>query len=163
MRRSSLVKSINSEEFHEFIMDIKIISDPVQKYYQKAEEILKLLKPILETIVNSEVASDEVLNKDFQELGQSVDELREIFENWQPLSSKVHFLLKASHQQLPDELSSSSLENCIQKIKLSGYVQTSSIIKEAISGQEEGVGPSSEILVKIADKPVLEVQSGDFD
>ncbi|KAJ6919667.1 hypothetical protein NC651_013574 [Populus alba x Populus x berolinensis] len=168
-----LLKNISA--FLHISKDDKISSDPVQKYYQKAEEILKLLKPILETIVNSEVASDEVLNKDFQELGQSVDELREIFENWQPLSSKVHFvlqiesltskicslglnsfqLLKASHQQLPDELSSSSLENCIQKIKLSGYVQTSSIIKEAISGQEEGVGPSSEILVKIADSLCL--------
>ncbi|KAJ6735437.1 U BOX DOMAIN-CONTAINING [Salix purpurea] len=153
----------------------KISSDPVQKYYQKAEDILKLLKLILDTIVKSELASDEVLNKDTQELGQSVDELREIFENWQPLSSKVHFvlqiesliskicslglnsfqLLKASHQQLPDELSSSSLENCIQKIKLSEYVQTSSIIKEAASDQEEGVGPSSEILVKIADSLCL--------
>ncbi|KAG5245733.1 U-box domain-containing protein [Salix suchowensis] len=153
----------------------KISSDPVQKYYQKAEDILKLLKLILDTIVKSELASDEVLNKDTQELGQSVDELREIFENWQPLSSKVHFvlqiesliskicslglnsfqLLKASHQQLPDELSSSSLENYIQKIKLSEYVQTSSIIKEAASDQEEGVGPSSEILVKIADSLCL--------
>ncbi|KAF9682413.1 hypothetical protein SADUNF_Sadunf05G0106400 [Salix dunnii] len=149
----------------------KISSDPVQKYYQKAEDILKLLKLILDTIVKSELASDEVLNKDFQELGQSVDELREIFEKWQPLSSKVHFVLQiesliskicslglnsfqlliASHQQLPDELSSSSLE----KIKLSGYVQISSIIKEAASDQEEGVGPSSEILVKIADSLCL--------
>ena len=70
----------------------KISSDPIQKYYQKAEDILKLLKLILDTIVKSELASDEVLNKDFQELGQSVDELREIFEKWQPLSSKVHFV-----------------------------------------------------------------------
>ncbi|KAJ6673880.1 RING-TYPE E3 UBIQUITIN TRANSFERASE [Salix viminalis] len=71
----------------------KTSSDPVQKYcLQKAEDILKLLKLILDTIVKSELASDEVLNKDFQELGQSVDELREIFENWQPLSSKVHFV-----------------------------------------------------------------------
>ena len=85
-----LLKNISA--FLHISKDDKISSDPVQKYYQKAEEILKLLKPILDTIVNSEVPSDAVLNKDFQELGQSVDELKEIFENWQPLSSKVHFV-----------------------------------------------------------------------
>ncbi|KAH8503288.1 hypothetical protein Peur_067051 [Populus x canadensis] len=168
-----LLKTIST--FLHLSKDDNISSDPVQKYYQKAEEILKLLKPVFDAIVDSEVASDEVLNKDFLELGRSVDELREIFESWQPLSSKVYSvlqiesltlkirnlgldsfqLLKASHQQLPDELSSSSIENCIQKIKHSVYEQTSSIIKEAISDQEEGGGPSSEILVKIADSLCL--------
>uniref|UniRef100_A0A2P2K1T4 RING-type E3 ubiquitin transferase n=1 Tax=Rhizophora mucronata TaxID=61149 RepID=A0A2P2K1T4_RHIMU len=138
--------------------------DLVQKYFSKAEELLKLLKPILHAIVDSETASDEVLNKAFQELGQSVDELRELFENWQSLSSKVCFvlqvelllsrvrtssldilqLLKASHQHLPDELSSSSLE----KIKHLVYEQTTSMLKEAI---KDGVGSSSEMPVKIAE------------
>lgn len=66
--------------------------DPVQKYYQRVEEILKLLKPILDAIVDSEIASSEVFNKVFQELAQSIDELREIFESWQTLSSKVYFV-----------------------------------------------------------------------
>ncbi|KAJ9177328.1 hypothetical protein P3X46_012561 [Hevea brasiliensis] len=145
--------------------------DLVQKYWQKAEEILKLLKPILDAIVDSEIASDEVLNKAFHELGQSVDELRDLFENWQPLSSKVYFvlqneslilkirtlgldffqLLKSSHEHLPDELSSSSLEYCSQKIKQMGYEQISSIVREAIRDQVESDGSSSEILVKIAE------------
>ncbi|KAG2724269.1 hypothetical protein I3760_01G008700 [Carya illinoinensis] len=146
-------------------------SEPVLKYYQKAEEILKLLKPILDVIVDSEIASDEKLIKAFDELSRSVEESRELFENWQPLSSKVYFilqiepliskirtscldifqLLKASLEHLPDELSSASLEHCIQKIKHKGSEQTSSVIKEAIRDQAEGVGPSSEILVKIAE------------
>ncbi|KAG5241498.1 hypothetical protein OIU78_028686 [Salix suchowensis] len=168
-----LLKTIST--FLHISKDDNISSDPVQKYYQKSEEILKLLKPILDAIVDSEVASDEVLNKFFLELIRSVDELREIFESWQPLSSKVYSvlqiesltlkirnlgldsfqLLKSSHQHLPDELSSSSLENCIQKMTHSVYEQTSSIIQEAESDQEEGVGPSSEILVKIADSLCL--------
>jgi hypothetical protein len=85
-----LLKTIST--FLHLSKDDNISSDPVQKYYQKAEEILKLLKPIFDAIVDSEVASDEVLNKDFLELGRSVDELREIFESWQPLSSKVYFV-----------------------------------------------------------------------
>ncbi|XP_037497815.1 U-box domain-containing protein 4 isoform X2 [Jatropha curcas] len=161
----ALLNGISS--FLHLLSTENLSSDLVQKYYQKAEEILKLLKPILDAIVDSEMASDEVLNKAFDELGKSIDELRELFVNWQPLSSKVYFilqaesliskvrtfgldifqLLKSSPRHLPDELSSSSLE----KIKQMGYEQTSSVVREAIRDQAESVGPSSEILVKIAE------------
>lgn len=43
------------------------------------------------------------------------------------------------------------LQLCIQKLKHMSYEQTSTVIKDAISDLVEGVGPSSEILVKIAD------------
>ncbi|EEF37452.1 ubiquitin-protein ligase, putative [Ricinus communis] len=131
----SLLKALlsNISSFLHLSSIDNICSDLVQKCYQKAEEILKLLKPILDAIVDSEIASDEVLTKAFDELGQSVDELRELFENWQPLSSKVFFvlqiesliskirtlgldifqLLKSSHEHLPDELSTSSLEEIL--------------------------------------------------
>ncbi|XWS33537.1 hypothetical protein CRYUN_Cryun22dG0091700 [Craigia yunnanensis] len=145
--------------------------EPVQNYYQRAEEILKLLKPILNAIVDSEITSDEVLTKAFEGLGLSIEELTEQFESWQPLFSKVYFVLqvesliskirnscldifqflKSSYQRLPDELSSASLEHCLQKIKLVGYEQTSSVIREAIRDQVDSVGPSSEILVKMAE------------
>ncbi|KAE8735881.1 U-box domain-containing protein 4 [Hibiscus syriacus] len=149
----------------------KINSEPVQKYYQRAEEILKLLKPILNAIVDSEITSDEVLSKAFEGLGLYIEELREQCDSWQPLSSKVYFVLQVdsliskihnssldivqflrlSHQHLPDELSSASLEHNLQKIKHVGYEQTSSIIREAIRDQVDSVGPSSEILAKIAE------------
>ncbi|CBI33734.3 unnamed protein product, partial [Vitis vinifera] len=148
-----------------------IDSEPVRKYYQKIEEILKLLKPILSTIIDSEIASDELLNKAFEELGRSVDDLQELFENCHPLMSKVYFVLqielsiskirtsgleifqqlKSSHQCLPDELSSASLETCIQKVKHMGYEQTSTILQEAIRNQVQGAGSSSESLMKLAD------------
>ncbi|MBA0793869.1 hypothetical protein Gohar_018249, partial [Gossypium harknessii] len=142
-----------------------INSEPVQKYYQRAEEILKLLKPIiLNAIVDSEIISDEVLDKAFEELGLSVEELREQFESWQPLrvlqvealisriqnsSLDTFQSLKSSDQHLPDELSSASLEHCLQKIKHVGYKQISSLIREAIRDQVDSVGLSSEILMKI--------------
>ncbi|GKU98882.1 hypothetical protein SLEP1_g11817 [Rubroshorea leprosula] len=150
-------------------------SDLVQKYCQRTEEILKLLKPILDAIVDSEIATNEALSKAFEELGQPVNELRELFENWQPLSSKVYFVLhieslisklqnscvdifqflKSSYQHLPNELSSSSLEHCLQKLKHMGYEQTTSIIKEAIRDQVDCVGPRAEMLVRIADSLTL--------
>ncbi|KAL1350221.1 hypothetical protein AAHE18_06G008500 [Arachis hypogaea] len=87
-------------------------------YCQSAEQTLKLLKPIIDTTVHSDISADEELRKLFEELGQSVDELRELFENWHPLSSKFYFKLKASQQCLPDDMTS--------------------IIKEAINEQLEG-------------------------
>ncbi|KAH1113549.1 hypothetical protein J1N35_006927 [Gossypium stocksii] len=164
----SLLKTLlsNISSFLNLSSFKNINSEPVQKYYQRAEEILKLLKPIiLNAIVDSEIISDEVLDKAFEELGLSVEELREQFESWQPLSSKVYFVLqvealisriqnssldifqslKSSDQHLPDELSSASLE----KIKHVGYKQISSVIREAVRDQVDSVGPSSEILMKI--------------
>ncbi|CAI0405651.1 unnamed protein product [Linum tenue] len=149
-----------------------VISGLVQKYFQKTEEILKLLKPILDSVVDCEIASNEMLNKAFAELSQSIDELRELFVNWQPLSSKVFLVLqtepllskirslgleifqflKSANEHLPEELSSSSLEYCIQKLKQMGVENTSSTVKEGLKDQEEGAGTTgSDILVRIAE------------
>lgn len=69
-----------------------IKSEPLWTYYQKIEEILKLLKPVLDAITGSEIVSDEMLQRPFTGILQSVDELREICESWQPLMSKVYFV-----------------------------------------------------------------------
>lgn len=65
---------------------------PTLKYYHIIEGVLKLLRPILDAVVDSDIASDEELTKAFEQLDHSVDELRMLFENWQPLSSKVYFV-----------------------------------------------------------------------
>ncbi|CAN0863870.1 U-box domain-containing protein 4 [Linum grandiflorum] len=148
-------------------------SGVAQKYFQKAEEIFKLLRPILDSVVDCEIASNEVLHKGFSELSQYIDELRELFETCQPLSSKVYLalqtesllskirnsgldifeFLKSTDEHLPEELSSSnnSLQFCIQKIKQLGLEQTSSTVKEALNDQVENVGTGSDILVRIAE------------
>ncbi|KAK4274898.1 hypothetical protein QN277_018059 [Acacia crassicarpa] len=147
-------------------------SEFVSKYYKRVGETLKLLKPIADALVNSELASDEVLNKAFEEVGRAVDELRELFGNWHPLSSKVYLVmrvesllsriqtsalnifqqLKISHLSLSDELNTVQVEHCAEKLKLLGHEEEiSSVIKEAISEQMEGAGPSSEVLTNIAE------------
>uniref|UniRef100_A0A3Q7JF49 PUB2-4-like N-terminal domain-containing protein n=1 Tax=Solanum lycopersicum TaxID=4081 RepID=A0A3Q7JF49_SOLLC len=105
----------------------------VQRYYCKAEDLLKILKPILEAIVDVEAASSEMLQKAFAGLAQSVDELRELCETWQPLGSNVlqveplivktrtcslEFLelLKTSHECLPADTTLTSLEEPKQVI-----------------------------------------------
>ncbi|XP_022149475.1 U-box domain-containing protein 4-like isoform X2 [Momordica charantia] len=144
---------------------------PTLKYYHIIEGVLKLLRPILDAVVDSDIASDEELTKAFEQLDHSVDELRMLFENWQLLSSKVYFvlqsealiskigkssldifqLLQSSNENLPEELSSTSLEHCVQKVNHIGKEQISSIIKDTIRNQIEGIGPSSDVLVKLAD------------
>lgn len=165
-----LVDSISS--FLHLSFSGNMNSEPVSKYYQKAEEVLKLLKPIIDAFANSEPVSDEVPSKTFEELGHAVDELKEHVENWHLLSSKIYFVmqveplisrirtsglkvlqqLRVSDECPNDELSSEHLENCVQKLKLLELEETSSIIKEAITDQLDGAGPSSEILEKIADR-----------
>ena len=64
-------------------------SEPVRKSYLKIEEILKLLKPILDAIMDTEVASDDLFNKVLEELGLFIDESQDLLESWHPLSSRV--------------------------------------------------------------------------
>ncbi|KAI3794117.1 hypothetical protein L1987_36744 [Smallanthus sonchifolius] len=145
-------------------------SEVVEKYYIKSEEVLKLIKPVLESIIDADVASDQPFQKEFANMSQSVDELREVLEDSHPLMSKVYFVLKAeslftkvkahgldildllqSCEGLPVELSSASLEHCVQKIKHIGYEKPSAIISKAIKDQVEGHEPSSDIRSEIAD------------
>lgn len=145
--------------------------EPVQKYYHKVEEMMKVIKLVLDAIVDAEISSDELLQESFASLDDSVDELREMFETWHPLMSKVYFVLqveslmtkvrssgldvleflKGSDQSLPVELSTASLEHCLQKLKHLGLEQTSAVITKALRDQAEGSGPSSDCLVKITE------------
>lgn len=90
----SLLKAIlnNISSFFSLLSCDNINLEPAPKYYRKSEEILKLLKMPLDLVVDSEIASNETLKRPFEELGQCVDDLREQFQNWPPLSSKVYFV-----------------------------------------------------------------------
>ncbi|XP_019240356.1 PREDICTED: U-box domain-containing protein 4-like isoform X2 [Nicotiana attenuata] len=159
-----------SQFFH--LSSSESISDVlVQRYYCKNEDLLNILKPILEAIVDVEAASSELLQKAFARLAQFIDELRELYETWQLLGSKVYFvlqaeslivkirtcsleileLLKSSHQCLPADTILTSLEHSILKIKYVDYELMSMTIAKAIKAQMEGLGVSSDSFAKIAD------------
>ncbi|KAJ4975137.1 hypothetical protein NE237_000243 [Protea cynaroides] len=169
----SLIKALlNSfSRFSQLSSCEKINSELVQKYYQKLDEIIKLLRPLLDAILDSEVASNEQLKNAFEKLDGFVDEARELVENWHSMTSKVYFVLQIEslitkiqasglellqvlnslHEYLPGDLSSASLELYVQKLRCTGCEQTSAIIKKAIRDQVDKAVPSSESLVKIAD------------
>lgn len=161
----------NMSSFFRFISYDNFDCEPLRKNYTKIEEIFKLLKSMLDAIIDSDMVSDDLLKNAFGQLAQSVDESRDLFENWHSLASRVYLVLQAesliakirssaleifqvlkdSHENLPAELSSSSLEHCIQKVKNISCEQTEAIISEAVNDHVAGHGPSSERLVKIAD------------
>lgn len=77
-----------------------INSEPAPRYYKQGEEILKLVKPVLDAIFSFGVTCDEVLNKALEELHHYVEDLRDSFESWQPLLSKVYFVSTLFHMWL---------------------------------------------------------------
>ncbi|KAE9596084.1 hypothetical protein Lal_00031106 [Lupinus albus] len=150
-----LVLSNGISSFLNLSFSANINSEPVSMCYRKAEEILKLLKPIIDANHYSDLASDEVLDKLFEALDQTIDELGELVEHWHLLSSKLYFVMQA--ESLISRIQSLGL-NILGQLKAPQDcllddlgLETSSIIKKAIMEQQEGVGPSSEVLAKIAE------------
>lgn len=85
-----LVSSISS--FLNLSSSRHIDLDPFEKYYKRVEELLRVLKPIGDAVINSDLVLDEKLGKAFQELTQDVDQSIDLFRSWQAFSSKVYFV-----------------------------------------------------------------------
>lgn len=62
---------------------------PIQKHYRTVGGVLKLLKPVLDEVVDFKIHSDEVLYKECGELDIAINEAREFMENWFPKRSKI--------------------------------------------------------------------------
>uniref|UniRef100_A0A1J3DSV9 RING-type E3 ubiquitin transferase n=1 Tax=Noccaea caerulescens TaxID=107243 RepID=A0A1J3DSV9_NOCCA len=168
-----LVESISS--FLNLSSSRHIDLDPFEKYYKRVEELLRVLNPIADAVVSSDLVLEEKLGKAFEELTQDVDQSIDLFRSWQAFSSKVYFVLqieslipkmrdtivdtfeflKSSENDLPDELSPASLEQSLEKVKHLSYEEISSVIDGALRDQRDGVGPSPEILVEIGENTGL--------
>ncbi|PPR99424.1 hypothetical protein GOBAR_AA21242 [Gossypium barbadense] len=69
---------------------------PIEKDYRNMVVVLKLLKPLLDDVVDCEIPSDEILCKECEELDMLVNEAREFMENWCPKMSKIHMDLRSN-------------------------------------------------------------------
>lgn len=85
-----LIESISS--FLNLSSSRHIDLDPFEKYYKRVEELLRVLKPIADAVVSSDLVLDEKLGKAFEELTQDVDQSIDLFRSWQAFSSKVYFV-----------------------------------------------------------------------
>lgn len=62
---------------------------PMQKDYRTVAGVLKLLKPVLDEVIDYEILSDEILCKECEELDIAVNMAREFLEDWSPKMSKI--------------------------------------------------------------------------
>ncbi|KAL0863225.1 hypothetical protein Bca101_042343 [Brassica carinata] len=145
----------------------KLSSNPAHKYYTRVEEIAKLLMPLLDNLIVSDAPPIELLNNGFEKLSQYIDELREQFESWQPLSSRIFYVLRIESlasklresslevfqllKHSPADFVSPSFEDCIELVKLVEREEVSYTIDVALIDQRKGVGLTPEVLVKIAE------------
>ncbi|KAM7521717.1 hypothetical protein LguiA_011619 [Lonicera macranthoides] len=142
---------------------------PTLKDYRNIASLLKLLKPILDNVVDTKISSDEELCKECEELDITVNEAREVMENWSPKMSKLCTVLQS--QPLLVKIQDSALNICyilckflessqctssasevrhcikeLQGLKLDIVLEQ---IEEALKTQREGQIPHTENLTKI--------------
>ncbi|KAK8981150.1 hypothetical protein V6N11_059835 [Hibiscus sabdariffa] len=138
-------------------------------YQQNMVVVLKLLKPLLDDVIDCEIPSDEDLCKECEELDMLVNEAREFMENWSPKMSKIHmviqrepFLIKMqssslqichilykSLQSSPSTSSITSVQHCIREIKCLKQERLTEHIGEALRSLKDGVIPCTDHLVKV--------------
>ncbi|KAB1223754.1 U-box domain-containing protein 3 [Morella rubra] len=83
---------------------------PIQTDYRDLVSVLKLLKAVLDEVVENKIPSDEILYKECEELDMTVNETREFIETWSPKTSKICSVLQSA--PLLVKIRSSSLEIC---------------------------------------------------
>ncbi|KAE9463816.1 hypothetical protein C3L33_04253, partial [Rhododendron williamsianum] len=140
---------------------------PAQKSFRKIASLLKLLKPVLDYVVDHKVPSDEALYQECEELDLAVNEAREFMEGWSSKMSKIYSVLKSELMVM--KMQSSSLEICqivcrllqsspstssftaVQELRCLKLEKVSECIIEAIKSRREGMVPPSEYVIEIID------------
>ncbi|KAL8159841.1 hypothetical protein V2J09_001378 [Rumex salicifolius] len=144
-------------------------NEPLRRYYQNIEGILKLLSPVLDAITEIDAASDDdddLLKKAFLELAQSVDASIDLFKTWHPLASRLIFVLEAESLttnirsraleifrslKYTGSLSTASLEKCTQETESTVCGHAEALISDAIKDEAAGSELSPDRLMEIAD------------
>lgn len=142
---------------------------PTQKDYSNLACLLKLLKPILDNVVDCKVSSDEVLCKECEVLDVAVNEAREFMENWCPKMSKIFSVLQSQPlvlkiqvsslnichilfrllESAPSTSSSTEVQHCMREFQCLKLDIVSEYMEEALKSQREGHIPCPEHLIKI--------------
>ncbi|KAK1290528.1 U-box domain-containing protein 3 [Acorus calamus] len=144
---------------------------PVQKDYRTMVGILKLLKPVLDEVVDSQIPSDPLLLREIEELDAVVNEAREFMERQCPKMSNIYSVLQSEPfvmkiqsssveicrilsgllQLSPFTLYSTRVQHCMQELQCAEQEMTLEHLQEALRDQSGNVATSSENLLKIAE------------
>lgn len=142
---------------------------PILKDYRDLVGALKLLKAVLDEVVDYKIPSDEILCKECEELDITVNETREFIENWSPKVSKIcsvlwsepllmkirsssieicHILCRLL-QSSPSTISLSSVQHCMQELQCLKQERITEYIGEALRSQRDNNFPCTKHLMKI--------------
>ncbi|ONK55632.1 uncharacterized protein A4U43_UnF720 [Asparagus officinalis] len=130
--------------------------------------VLKLLKPVLDEVLDTEIPSDEQLTRELEELDVAVNKSREFMEKRSHKMSKIcsvlqielmvvkvrHSSVEICHvlskllQSFPVASQSAKIEHCMQELQLIQY-QSSEPIVHALKDQRESIIPSLNDIIKI--------------
>ncbi|KAF8038243.1 hypothetical protein BT93_B0943 [Corymbia citriodora subsp. variegata] len=165
---SCLINSVS--RFIHLVMCQTKKSQHLQQIYGKTTDVLKLLKPLLDDVVECKTrVLDEILYKEFEELDMAVNMSREFLENWSPRMSKICSVLQSKSSLM--KIQNSSLEICQILYRLSqsgpaassfGRIQYSlqelqhlkqegvaEYIEEVLINQRDGILPCADTVSKI--------------
>ncbi|GMJ00770.1 Plant U-box 3 [Hibiscus trionum] len=144
---------------------IKVV--PAEEDYRNMVVVLKLLKPLLDDVIDGEIPSDEILYKELEELDVLVNKAREFMENWCPKMSKIHrvlqsepFLTKMQSSSLqichilyglmqssPSTSSITSAQHCMREINCVKQERPSKSIREALRSKKDDAVPCTDHLI----------------
>ncbi|PIA36404.1 hypothetical protein AQUCO_03400353v1 [Aquilegia coerulea] len=144
---------------------------PIQKDYRNMVDLLKLLKPVLDEVIDSNILVDEMLVKEIEDLDMVINEARDFLEKWNPKMSKILSVLQSELLAIKIQnfsidichilcimLQSSSLtsqlvsvKHCLQELQCSDQERISDLIKSALRDQKDTLTPHDEIVIKISE------------
>ncbi|XP_012483319.1 U-box domain-containing protein 3 isoform X1 [Gossypium raimondii] len=142
---------------------------PVEKDYRNMVIVLKLLKPLLDDVIECEIPSDDILYKECEELDMLVNEAREFTENWCPKMSKIHRVLQSEPfltkmqssslqichilyrllQSTPSSSSITSVQHCMREIKSMEQERPSENIGQTLRSKKDDAIPCTEHLINV--------------
>ncbi|WOK98031.1 U-box domain-containing protein 3 isoform X1 [Canna indica] len=136
--------------------------------FRKIVGILKLLKPVLDEAIDSELALDEHLMKDLEEFDVAVNEARELIEKGSQRTSKIYNVLQSEPMLLKIQKSaleicnslsallqsspcSAGIQQCMQEFQYADQDPISELINHALKDLKENTIPSLDDVIKIMD------------
>ncbi|KAI4331529.1 hypothetical protein MLD38_029714 [Melastoma candidum] len=164
-----LVNSIS--RFIHLVLCQRVKPHHLQNGYKKITEVLKLLKSVLDAVVESRMPPDDTLQKEWEELDVIVNEARELLGRWSLGMSKIcgvsrvdSFLIKiqGSSIEICKALRNSlsygpviaifvNIEDCLREIQDVKRERTAECIVEALRNQRQGIHPRNETVLEIAE------------
>ncbi|URE01224.1 Kinesin-associated protein (KAP) [Musa troglodytarum] len=158
---------INSISRFIHLVACQTIKSAAIKDFRKIVGILKLLKPVLDEALDSELPLDGHLVKESEELDAAVNDARELTEKAPHRMSKIYTVLQSEPMLLRVQKSASeichflsalqsspfstSIQHCMQEVQYMEQDPISELIDHALKDLKENTIPSLDDVIKIMD------------